>query len=181
MMMDLINTGKLAVILFCLVVGTPAQTCDNGQLTRMTLCTHDVAEGKKTKQHSTYNQDGKSENAVNGNTSGYWRTRSCTGTLWAPNPWWTVDLGASYQVGSIHIYNRVEGNLGKRLLGAQVLAGTEADPLRNEIIGTIGREELLNNPIVFTLDKTVTHVSVRLPGNRQLLTLCGVEVYGVPL
>ena len=140
-----------------------------------------LPQGKKTKQHSTYNQDGRSENAVNGNTSGYWRTRSCTGTLWAPNPWWTVDLGASYQVGSIHIYNRVEGNLGKRLLGAQVLAGTEADPLRNEIIGTIGREELLDNPIVFTLDKTVTHVSVRLPGNRKLLTLCGVEVYGVPL
>ncbi|PIK57213.1 hypothetical protein BSL78_05849 [Apostichopus japonicus] len=103
------------------------------------------------------------------------------GVVWSTNPWWSVDLGASYQVGSIQIYNRVDGNLGERLLGAQVLAGTAADPLDNEVIGTIGSTEILDNPIVFTLDKTVTHVSVRLPGDNKLLTLCEVEVYGVPL
>nr|AZN28584.1 fucolectin-2 [Apostichopus japonicus] len=181
MMMDLINTRTLAVTLSCLLVGASAQTCDDGQFTSVSLCTHNVAAGKDTTQRSTYNQDGKSENAVNGNTSGYWATRSCAGTSWSTNPWWSVDLGASYQVGSIQIYNRVDGNLGQRLLGAKVLAGTAADPLDNEVIGTIGSTEILDNPIVFTLDKTVTDVSVRLPGVNKLLTLCEVEVYGVPL
>ena len=56
--------------------------------------------------------------AIDGNTSGDYgdggQTHSEENT---DKPWWEVDLGASVPIESIVVYNRTEGDLGRRLDG----------------------------------------------------------------
>jgi hypothetical protein len=66
-----------------------------------------VARGKPTAQSST-EFDGAASRAVDGNTDGAFFSGSVTHTATAPNQWWMVDLGASYRIESISIYNRTD-------------------------------------------------------------------------
>ena len=56
--------------------------------------------------------------AIDGNTSGTYGDGGQTHTEEnTTNPWWEVDLGAEYPIDSIVVYNRTDGDLGKRLNG----------------------------------------------------------------
>src|SRR5436309_2544435 len=46
--------------------------------------------------------------AVDGNTSGLWADGSVTHTYGCANDWWQVDLGSSYLVSSVAIWNRMD-------------------------------------------------------------------------
>ncbi|HJT77749.1 MAG TPA: PVC-type heme-binding CxxCH protein, partial [Gemmataceae bacterium] len=73
-------------------------------------------EGKATQKNTAYS--GEASRAIDGNTDGNYghggQTHSQEGTA---DPWWEVDLGAEYPVSSVAIYNRTDGDLGKRLNG----------------------------------------------------------------
>jgi putative heme-binding domain-containing protein len=61
---------------------------------------------------------GVAARAIDGNTSGSFgdggQTHTQEGT---PDPWWQVDLGREYPIDRVVIYNRTDGNMGKRLSG----------------------------------------------------------------
>ncbi len=68
-----------------------------------------LAKGKSTKQSSTA-YGGASSRAVDGNTNGVYGNGSVTHTddRNDRNQWWEVDLGQSYNIGSIKIHNRTD-------------------------------------------------------------------------
>ena len=53
---------------------------------------------------------GEPSNAVDGNTDGDRVSKSCTHTKtpYEDNPWWRVDLGSSYLINRVDVYNRVD-------------------------------------------------------------------------
>ncbi|MFK7925604.1 MAG: polysaccharide lyase family 7 protein [Bacteroidia bacterium] len=76
-----------------------------------TVPTGNLALNKSTSQSSNYsNTSGQSFKAVDGNTNGNWSGGSVTHTSGSQsNGWWEVDLGASYPIGDIVIWNRTDG------------------------------------------------------------------------
>ncbi|MEO0473685.1 MAG: T9SS type A sorting domain-containing protein, partial [Bacteroidota bacterium] len=72
--------------------------------------TGNLALNKVASQSSNYNSSqGFADNAVDGNTNGQWGAGSVTHTAAGQsNAWWEVDLGATYPVGDIVIWNRTD-------------------------------------------------------------------------
>jgi putative heme-binding domain-containing protein len=70
--------------------------------------------GKATQKNTAYG--GPADRAIDGNKSPTYgdggQTHTEEGTA---NPWWEVDLGADFPIDSIAVYNRVDGELGRRL------------------------------------------------------------------
>jgi len=66
-----------------------------------------LALNKQTSQSSTA-YSGYSQRAVDGNTNGDYWNNSVTHTNGESQPWWRVDLGLSYNLDQIKIYNRTD-------------------------------------------------------------------------
>lgn len=76
-----------------------------------------VARTGNASQSSTAN-GGVAQRAVDGNKNPSFGGGGQTHTTEnRQNPWWEVDLGQEYPIDSIAVYNRDEGNLGRRLDG----------------------------------------------------------------
>jgi putative heme-binding domain-containing protein len=72
--------------------------------------------GKASQKTTAYGGD--AVRAIDGNKSGNFGDGGQTHTREnATNPWWEVDLGGEFPIDTIAIYNRVDGDLGKRLQG----------------------------------------------------------------
>jgi len=68
-------------------------------------------------QHST-EYDGPPELAIDGNTDGTFTNHSVTHTATADDPWWELDLGASFKIERVSLWNRLEAS--ERLAGFTV-------------------------------------------------------------
>jgi len=66
-----------------------------------------LAQGRTASQSSTYASAGANR-AVDGNTNGNYSAGSVTHTNRSTNAWWQVDLGASYALDSIQLWNRTD-------------------------------------------------------------------------
>ncbi len=76
-----------------------------------------VARGARATQSSTTN-GGNAGNAVDGRTDGVFGSGTQTHTAEnSDRPWWEVDLGGDQAVDSVVVWNRTEGDLGRRLDG----------------------------------------------------------------
>lgn len=76
-----------------------------------------VARQGKATQKAT-GHGGVAQRAIDGNKNSSYGAGGQTHTPEdQPDPWWEVDLGGEYPIDSILIYNRNEGDLGKRLDG----------------------------------------------------------------
>ena len=76
-------------------------------------------KGKATQ--STTAWGGLANKAIDGNPSGLWEDGSQSHTADAKvNPWWELDLGASYDVSKVRVWNRV-GGFKERLSGVKVV------------------------------------------------------------
>ncbi len=74
-----------------------------------------------TATQSSTNWGGVPERAVDGNRSGKYGDGGQTHTLEdRPNPWWELDLGAGRVVESVVVWNRTDGELGRRLDGLEL-------------------------------------------------------------
>ena len=72
--------------------------------------------GKATQKNTAYN--GPAERAIDGNKNGSYGEGGQTHTQEnTTNPWWEVDLGASYPIDSVAVWNRTEGDYYRRLNG----------------------------------------------------------------
>ncbi|KAM3613906.1 uncharacterized protein V6R79_006824 [Siganus canaliculatus] len=131
----------------------------------------------KASQSSLYGF-GLPYNAIDGNRATKWEEASCTHTNKDLNPWWRLDLRKTHKIFSIRIFNREK--VPERLSGAEIRIG---DSLQNN-----GN----NNPrcAVISYIPGGTHadfdcngmdgryVNIVIPGRKEFLTLCEVEVYG---
>ncbi len=72
-------------------------------------------EGKASQSSTAF--DAPAARAVDGNNSGTFADKGQTHTEQSKNPWWEIDLGGERLIQSIVVYNRSEGELGKRLEG----------------------------------------------------------------
>ena len=91
---------------------------DFGAYKAHTFCfcsqTANLALKKPTAQSSTYNNDGKSENAVDGVRNIDWNVPiglRCTHTNWNNPAWWQVDLGPDHvQISDVFIITLLTGH-----------------------------------------------------------------------
>jgi hypothetical protein len=72
---------------------------------------NNIAIGKTATQSSTL-YGGAASRAIDGNTNGFYSASSVTHTdghaTTDPQPWWQVDLGANFVIGTVKVWNRVQ-------------------------------------------------------------------------
>ncbi|XP_034001801.1 fucolectin-7-like [Trematomus bernacchii] len=134
--------------------------------------------GKATQSNRYEHEFGAASSAIDGNRDNKFDSGSCTHTDSSSNPWWRVDLLEPYIVTSVIISNRGD-RVPERLQGAQVHIGNSLvnNGARNRVVGTISTVEALTT-LTFTHRVEGRYVTVRIPGNGKILSLCEVEVYG---
>lgn len=116
---------------------------------------------------------GAPERAIDGNTSGNWSGGSVTHTESESNPWWEVNLGASYSLDNIKIFNRTDGCCMGRLSNFTVSV------LNNGSVTFSQSYTSFPNPLT-TVDvdgATGNVVRIQLDAG-NVLSLAEVEVYG---
>ncbi len=100
------------------------------------------SNGRNIARHGTASQknvawNGPPSKGIDGNSSGNFGDKSHTHTEEdTAEPWWEVDLGSEQPIDSIVIYNRTDGDFGKRLDGftLQVLDARRDEKYRQEKI-----------------------------------------------
>ena len=139
--------------------------------------TDNIALNKAATQ-STTAFSGTASRAVDGNTNGnYFGEASVTHTqVNSVNPWWRVDLGASYDVSQISIHNRTDC-CNTRLNGAVVYVGDTAstNPADYTQVGTLSGSTSVQN--LSSVNATGRYVMVRINGTGTL-SLAEVQVFG---
>lgn len=73
-----------------------------------------VAAKKEANQSSTY-ISAVASRAVDGSTDGDYQNNSVSHTSTEDDPWWQVDLGKTFPIDQLAIWNRTDNNLQKRL------------------------------------------------------------------
>ena len=112
--------------------------------------------------------------AVDGNNSPEFADNSCTKVV-ATDPWWKVDLQATYNITSVHVTNRGE------------IGGTIGVSMRLDLFNIMVDDQVCRSNLVvpigetgdFTCDPPLSGSSVRieLKGQARMLIICEVEVY----
>ncbi|XP_072548657.1 fucolectin-1-like [Salminus brasiliensis] len=141
--------------------------------------------GKATQSslvRAPWRQLGHASNAIDGNTNFNFNHGSCSHTATQNNPWWRVDLLDEYTITTIIITNRGD-SVPKRIIGAEIHIGNSLvnNGNSNQRVGVITSCPHRGSQ-TFHWDKGVSgrYVNVIIPGNKRVLTLCEVEVYGYP-
>merc|ERR1712150_340661 len=116
---------------------------------------------------------GSSNLAVDGNTDGLWWGGSVTHG--AGNDWWMVDLGDTYSIYSVKIYNRLDC-CKERLNGITILIFDSS----YNIVKLQTMHSWSPDIVEWTLDVPVSgrHVQIQNP---NILHMAEVKVYSVPL
>ncbi|XP_067305547.1 uncharacterized protein [Pseudorasbora parva] len=140
-----------------------------------------VALGGVATQSALYG-NGFASNAIDGNKDGVYHHGSCTHTQDVLNPWWRLNLLKRHKVFSVVITNTLD-SVPSRLNGAEIRIGNSLDNNGND------------NPRCATISSIPPgfstsfecdgmegrYINVIIPGRKEYLTLCEVEVYGSPL
>ncbi|XP_078541633.1 pentraxin fusion protein-like [Lissotriton helveticus] len=115
--------------------------------------------------------------AIDGQHTMDFRKSSCTHTDKEKGAWWSLNLGKSYAISAIRIFNRNDC-CQKRLLLAEVRVGDSPD-IVNQLCGTFTQVNI-NDPAVFCCKGIKgQYIHVQIPKYAQFLSLCEVEVYPV--
>jgi hypothetical protein len=132
-----------------------------------------VAMGQPATQSSTYDDPctGPASKAVDGNTSGNTGDCSFSTTNNEPQDWWQVDLGASYSIQVIDLWNRTDC-CGERLSDFDLLVSTDGTNWT-----TFYYPGVAPTTTSFVINAMVRYVKVQLRG-QNYLTLAEVQVWG---
>ncbi|MGC9400243.1 MAG: LamG-like jellyroll fold domain-containing protein [Anaerolineae bacterium] len=144
--------------------------------------TVNVAVGKTATQSSDYLGQYGAALAVDGNTSGDFQAGSVTHTNNEYRPWWQVDLGASYNIATLALWNRTDGS-SERLSDFYVFVSDapfvsgDLDAVRNQPdvweyyhAGPVGAK------IELPVNRTGRYARVQLAGS-NFLSLAEVQVW----
>ncbi|XP_066271084.1 uncharacterized protein [Branchiostoma lanceolatum] len=136
-----------------------------------------IARGKSAFQTSTYSWSARADRAVDGNTNGRFNAGSCTHTAREANPAWWVDLGQTYIVNRVVIYNRWDC-CKDRLNPFNIHIGDSSQVSSNPKCGGDHRIDLSQPSMsVSCPGMTGRYVGVRLSGSSRILSLGEVQVY----
>ncbi|RXM27089.1 Pentraxin fusion protein [Acipenser ruthenus] len=103
---------------------------------------------------------------------------SCTYTNTDSPSWWRVDLKDTYEISTVIITNRKDC-CHERLQGAEIRIGDSPDVSKNARCGVV-TDTTPGSVHTFCCDGLVgRYVTIMIPGRKENLTLCEVEVYGV--
>ncbi|XP_043938189.1 uncharacterized protein LOC122810685 [Protopterus annectens] len=151
------------------VMGAPVPLVENLALNGIAL------------QSSTW-PGGSPQRAIDGNIDSNFFHGSCSSTDYDFGPWWMVDLQSTFEIHSVEITNRREC-CRERIRGAEVHVGdlhqkngTENPRCFNNSFMDFGDVWLFNCSGLMG-----RYVTVSIPGTFQILTLCEVKVYGIPV
>ncbi|XP_077989192.1 uncharacterized protein LOC144443540 [Glandiceps talaboti] len=137
-----------------------------------------VAVGKIASQSSNYNNNNPYR-AIDGNTNSNWNGNSCSHTNNNQNAWWQVDLGDSYPVYQVIVYNRQDCCI-ERSLNLEVRIGTDKANIRsNTACGQPADQKRIHEfPIIFNCDGPIEgrYVSLQLKDRSDYLHVCEVKV-----
>nr|XP_046256753.1 fucolectin-like isoform X2 [Scatophagus argus]XP_046256754.1 fucolectin-like isoform X2 [Scatophagus argus] len=137
-----------------------------------------IAKDGKVTQSSLYG-DGVPERAIDGNRASNWQQGSCTHTQEDENPWWRLDLLKTYKINTVTITNRNDC-CHDRINGAEIRIGNSLNDNGNTnprcaVISSIERG---TSKIFVCNGMEGRYVNIVIPGRREYLTLCEVEVTG---
>jgi len=138
-----------------------------------------ISQGKVATQISDYSSDYTADKSVNGNVSDFSTTSGAE-----PQPWWQVDLGATTDIETVKIYNRVDCCAERVkdyyvLVSAQPFAGSLADALAAPGVVSVHEEEQAGRPTTIDLPAQGRYVRVWLASAApQELNMSEVQVFG---
>lgn len=145
-----------------------------------------VAPGGTALQSTTYTGSpagGPASLAVDGNTNGNWFGSSVTSTNYEYQPWWQTDLGDSYAIDSINVWNRSDC-CADRLSSFYILVSDQAFASSNlaSVLSQPGVTAYYVSgqggyPTAQMVQRTGRYVRVQLTGSNYL-SLAEVEVFG---
>ncbi|XP_061531825.1 fucolectin-like [Phycodurus eques] len=157
----------LAVVLTLLAIPEEASSLEDN-----------IATGGKVLQSSMY-LNAIPQRAIDGNRASKWAQKSCTHTKKDMKPWWRLDLLKRYKINSVTITNRRDC-CHNRINGAELRIGDSLDDN-----GNANPRCTVIVSIPAGLSKTFAcngmegrYVNIVVPGRREFLTLCEVEVHG---
>uniref|UniRef100_A0A673IYD1 Fucolectin tachylectin-4 pentraxin-1 domain-containing protein n=1 Tax=Sinocyclocheilus rhinocerous TaxID=307959 RepID=A0A673IYD1_9TELE len=104
---------------------------------------------------------------------------SCSSTTAQTDPWWRVDLRYIYRVSRVVITNRLDC-CPEQIDGAEIRIGNslENNGNNNPICAVISSIPAGVSSTYTCNDMDGRYVSLFIPGDSRILTLCEVEVYG---
>ncbi|KAI4810556.1 hypothetical protein KUCAC02_013496 [Chaenocephalus aceratus] len=110
------------------------------------------------------------------------KVMSCSVTNHESNPWWRLTLPKTHKVFSVKITNRYKFH--ERLDGAEIRIGDSlvnngADNPRFALITSMTASETAEFKVPNGMDGRYVYIGV--PGRKEYLTLCEVEVFGSAL
>ena len=134
-------------------------------------------------EQSSVNSDGLPQRAIDGDTNSvYWEGLSCTQTHKEINPWWSVTLPNRHVITDVTIYNRVAENkkdISKRLSPVEVyLEDVGYSTLCGDFTDLESSKQVEIVHINCGKPEIGVKVKVVAPGNKRILTMCELVVYG---
>lgn len=139
---------------------------------------------RKTATQSSTGYGGNAGRAVDGNTDGhYFNGKSVSHTNIEQGAWWQVDLGASYPIGLIRIWNRTDC-CGERLSSFRVLV-SDVPFVSTDLNAAINQPGVWRYAVSgragvqtdIPVSRTGRYVRIQLAG-RNYLHMAEVQVFG---
>ncbi|KAM9353853.1 uncharacterized protein ABDE67_006246 isoform 2-T3 [Symphorus nematophorus] len=175
---NIVIPGRQEYLTLCEVEVT-GQPCGNTGPTGLCSDAY-IAEGGKATQSSLYGQ-AVPERAIDGNRDSNWHQGSCSTTQKDNNPWWRLDLLKTYKINTVTITNRGDC-CRERIKGAEIRIGNSLNDN-----GNANPRCAVISPPAHGTSKTYVcngmegrYINIVIPGRREYLTLCEVEVTGQP-
>ncbi|XP_067300745.1 fucolectin-1-like [Pseudorasbora parva] len=137
-----------------------------------------LAVDKATTQSST-SGDWFAQKAIDGNRGLQQVHTGCSSTLNETNPWWRLDLHDVYRVSKVVVTNRNDC-CAEQLDGLEIHIGNslENNGNSNPICAVIPAIAAGESYSYSCSEMEGRYVNLILPGNKKILTLCEVEVFG---
>ncbi|XP_068677355.1 uncharacterized protein [Montipora foliosa] len=143
--------------------------------------THNLALNQPAEQVSIAH-GGVASRAVDGDTRTRFASGTCTHTDFAKDTWWRVDLGASVPVAEVVIVNRYcspELDCVAFMDSFQIKIGNNTST-STSCGGTLSMVTGETKSFYCYPPIVGQYVSVVVPGDNKILTICEVEVYSTP-
>ncbi|TDH11176.1 hypothetical protein EPR50_G00058080 [Perca flavescens] len=137
-----------------------------------------IARGGNVIQSSLYGNE-VPERAIDGNRASNLGQRSCSVTKKDFKPWWRLDLLKTYQINTVTITNRRDC-CAARINGAEIRIGDSLSDNGNDNprCAVISSIKAGTSQTFVCNGMEGRYVNIVIPGRREFLTLCEVEVTG---
>ncbi|XP_040210448.1 pentraxin fusion protein-like [Rana temporaria] len=179
--------GRTEHLILCEVQVFGLPETSNGKLISMDANLPEVPNGAPnvalkgaSSQSSLYNNFGDSQNSIDGSLSSDYSRIQCSQTSWELRPWWTVDLKEVHAVFSVAVTNR-EDCCWERINEAEIRIGDSREWVNNPRCAVIYSLRPGETAMFNCKGMKGKYVTVIIPDREEKLSLCEVQVFGLPV